>query len=174
MTAEQGGNGLGKLIAIGLGLFVGAKLIEGATGRSIWDVLAEYAAHEAARKQAQEEEARRRRYLEALVSQPPLPVLGEPLSLKPILSLPVPAATPPPKPQVKMPAPALEPDAAWRQKIVHPSVVLVLGKRGSGKSALGYRLLELFRYTATPPCRRGPHLGPQPVAGVDRHRAQPG
>jgi len=31
-----------------------------------------------------------------------------------------------------------------------PSVVLVLGKRGSGKSALGYRLLELLRYALEP------------------------
>jgi DNA-binding CsgD family transcriptional regulator len=29
-------------------------------------------------------------------------------------------------------------------------LVLVLGKRGSGKSGLGYRLLELFRYVAHP------------------------
>ena len=47
-------------------------------------------------------------------------------------------------------APDLEPDARWRTIIVHPSVVLVLGKRGSGKSALGYRLLELFRHVAKP------------------------
>ena len=43
-----------------------------------------------------------------------------------------------------------EPDARLRQVITHPSVVLVLGKRGTGKSALGYRLLELFRYGARP------------------------
>lgn len=42
----------------------------------------------------------------------------------------------------------LERDAAWLMKIVHASVVLILGKRGSGKSALGYRLLELLRYVA--------------------------
>jgi len=48
-------------------------------------------------------------------------------------------------------APALvEPDARWRDVIVPPSVVLILGKRGSGKSALAYRLLELFRYRLTP------------------------
>lgn len=41
-------------------------------------------------------------------------------------------------------------DSQWRSIIVHPSVVLILGKRGSGKSALGYRLIELFRYTARP------------------------
>lgn len=40
--------------------------------------------------------------------------------------------------------------AAWQSKIIHPSVVLILGKRGSGKSALGYRLLELNRYALTP------------------------
>jgi hypothetical protein len=42
--------------------------------------------------------------------------------------------------------PILESDAEWRIKVIHPSIVLILGKRGSGKSALGYRLLELFRY----------------------------
>ena len=42
----------------------------------------------------------------------------------------------------------LERDTAWKTKIVHPSVVLILGKPGSGKSALGYRLLELLRYVA--------------------------
>lgn len=41
-------------------------------------------------------------------------------------------------------------DDKWLKIIVHPSVVLVLGKRGSGKSGLGYRLLELFRYRLTP------------------------
>jgi hypothetical protein len=43
-----------------------------------------------------------------------------------------------------------EADLAWQSKIIHPSVVLILGKRGSGKSALGYRLLELNRYALTP------------------------
>lgn len=44
----------------------------------------------------------------------------------------------------------IERDNQWRKVIVHPAVVLVLGKRGSGKSVLGYRLLELFRYGLTP------------------------
>ena len=34
--------------------------------------------------------------------------------------------------------------------IVHPAVVLILGKRGSGKSALAYRVLESFRYALSP------------------------
>jgi len=38
----------------------------------------------------------------------------------------------------------------WLRLIVHPAIVLVLGKRGGGKSALGYRLLEHLRYTASP------------------------
>ena len=43
-----------------------------------------------------------------------------------------------------------EPDTRWREVLAHPAVVLILGKRGSGKSALAYRLLELFRYRLTP------------------------
>ena len=43
-----------------------------------------------------------------------------------------------------------EPEAAWRRTLQHPAVVLILGKRGSGKSALAYRLLELFRYQLMP------------------------
>jgi hypothetical protein len=46
--------------------------------------------------------------------------------------------------------PIVEVDNKWHEIIVHPSVVLLLGKRGGGKSALGYRLLELFRYGLTP------------------------
>ncbi len=38
----------------------------------------------------------------------------------------------------------------WIRLIPHPSIVLILGKRGSGKSALGYRLLEHLHYTAHP------------------------
>jgi len=38
----------------------------------------------------------------------------------------------------------------WLNLIPHPSNVIILGKRGSGKSALGYKLLEYLRYTATP------------------------
>ncbi len=36
----------------------------------------------------------------------------------------------------------------WLKLIKHPSVVLILGGRGKGKSALGYRLLEYLRWTA--------------------------
>ena len=46
--------------------------------------------------------------------------------------------------------PILEPDAKWRDVVVPPAVMLIVGKRGSGKSALAYRLLELLRYKLTP------------------------
>ncbi len=41
-----------------------------------------------------------------------------------------------------------EPDRALRDVIPHPSVVLVVGKRGSGKSAFAYRLAELMKLKA--------------------------
>ena len=41
-----------------------------------------------------------------------------------------------------------DPEAPWHKVIPHPSAVLILGKKGSGKSALAYRLLELFRFRA--------------------------
>ena len=34
--------------------------------------------------------------------------------------------------------------------IIPPPIALILGKRGGGKSAMDYRLLELFRYYLTP------------------------
>ena len=43
-----------------------------------------------------------------------------------------------------------EPDYQWLDLIVPPCVVLLLGGRGSGKTALGFRLLELFRYKLIP------------------------
>lgn len=36
----------------------------------------------------------------------------------------------------------------WLKIIPHPSVVIIIGRRGSGKSALAYWLLELYRYRA--------------------------
>ena len=63
------------------------------------------------------------------VASPTMPTLGQPNGL------------------IRQPP---EADVAWQSTIIHPSVVLILGKRGSGKSALGYRLLELFRYGLTP------------------------
>ena len=41
-------------------------------------------------------------------------------------------------------------DRKWIDVIQHPSIAVILGKRNSGKSALGYRLLELNRYRLRP------------------------
>ena len=99
----------------------------------------------AAASERQRQEAERRDRLTRLALKPsepgPLPVQ-------------VPAGQPPSPVGAVLPR-RLEPaeeerDGQWRRVIVHPSVVLILGKRGSGKSVLGYRLLELFRYGLTP------------------------
>lgn len=44
----------------------------------------------------------------------------------------------------------VNPDIIWRKTIIHPSLILVLGKRGSGKSALSYYLAEINRFGLTP------------------------
>ena len=44
----------------------------------------------------------------------------------------------------------LNPDLIWLKRIIHPSLVLILGKRGSGKSALAYYLVEIHRYGLRP------------------------
>ncbi len=56
------------------------------------------------------------------------------------------------EPQIPKPSPDPQTIEAekWLKLIRHPSIVLILGKRGGGKSALGYRLLEHLRYTASP------------------------
>jgi hypothetical protein len=41
-------------------------------------------------------------------------------------------------------------DYRLAEVVHHPSIVLILGKRGSGKTAQGYRILELCRYMAQP------------------------
>jgi hypothetical protein len=38
----------------------------------------------------------------------------------------------------------------WLRLIPHPSIVVILGRRGSGKSVLGHRLFEHLRWTASP------------------------
>lgn len=57
--------------------------------------------------------------------------------------------------------PPVDPYARWRKVIGPPGVVLILGKRGGGKTALGYWLLELFRYQLTPYLVGGPSKAKQ-------------
>ena len=44
----------------------------------------------------------------------------------------------------------VDPDSIWLTRIIHPSIVPIIGKRGSGKSASSYRILELFRFGPKP------------------------
>ena len=44
----------------------------------------------------------------------------------------------------------LSEEQRWLKIIPVPSVVIISGKRGRGKSGLGYRLLEIFRYKLNP------------------------
>ena len=74
---------------------------------------------------------------------PPTLVLPEPLKISPI------------SPLWDCPAPPVETyipeiDAALAQLVRHPSLVIIIGHRGSGKTALAERLQELLRHIAPP------------------------
>jgi len=53
-----------------------------------------------------------------------------------------------PEPEKPSPDPQTIEAGEWLRRIPHPSIVVILGKRGAGKSALGYKLLEHLRWTA--------------------------
>jgi hypothetical protein len=72
---------------------------------------------------------------QAAIQYPPIPPLIS-SSITPALSAP--------------PTPVIEPNAEWRDAIVLPSVILVIGKRGSGKTATAYKVLEINRYSRSP------------------------
>ncbi|MGD9117042.1 MAG: hypothetical protein PVJ61_07765 [Dehalococcoidia bacterium] len=55
-----------------------------------------------------------------------------------------------PQPVKLVPDPNIVESGNWLKLIRHPSVTVILGGRGKGKSALGYRLLEHLRWTASP------------------------
>lgn len=57
---------------------------------------------------------------------------------------------PQPQPVKPVPDPQTVEAGNWLKLIHHPSVIVILGGRGKGKSALGYRLLEYLRWTASP------------------------
>ena len=52
--------------------------------------------------------------------------------------------------QIEHPPVPVDIDNRWLKVIVPPAVIMIVGKRGSGKSVLAYRILELFRYTLRP------------------------
>jgi len=115
------------------------------------------AAAEAERKRLlAEEQARQKREREALLrslmsastSPGPKPIASEPVRID--WDIPSLASFLGSKPDDEKPKAVMEQDARWRSLILPLSVVVIVGKRGSGKSALAYRLLELFRYHLTP------------------------
>ena len=148
-----------KAVLTGLAGYIGWRFLGPARQKKLLrflDGLMEAAAESERKRLLAEKQARQQHEREALLrnlmsgstTPAPKPIASEPVridwdipSLAPFLGS---------KPEDKRPKAVMEPDARWRSLIVPPSVVVIVGKRGSGKSALAYRLLELFRYHLTP------------------------
>lgn len=119
-----------------------APVAERALGFTLEDIVA---AMERERQKREREErlAQIGRALDSFRLQPVSTSAQPAAQLAPLLS-------PQLEPTTPLAAPLeIDKDGKWREVIVHPSIVLILGRRGSGKSALGYRLLEIFRYGLT-------------------------
>ncbi len=130
-TPPKQSNALGTALKWGVGGLIVWNLLTPEAKDNLRRWLGQLGAGLADYQRQQAEQERQRRIREILAS------------LSPIVPTALPAPEPKPNMFIEQP---MELDAPWRQKITHPSIVLILGKRGSGKSALGYRLLELFRY----------------------------
>ena len=112
---------------------------------TLWDLLDKFLV-----AVVEAEEKKRQRDLALRLQSSPL-AQAEPAAMRSIQPIvPALSSTNVWAPALAQPAPVVDPDARWREVIVPPATVLIVGKRGSGKSALAYRLLELFRYALTP------------------------
>ena len=148
-----------KAVLTGLAGYIGWRVLGPVRQKKVLrflDGLMEAAAEAERKSLLAEEQARHQLESEALlrtlmsrsISHAPEPIASEPVRFDWDFSSP--ASIFGSKPEGEKPKAVMEPDAKWRSLIVPPSVVVIVGKRGSGKSALAYRLLELFRYHLTP------------------------
>ena len=112
---------LGKVGLLALGIMIispqGRKQLS-----SLVNELAEAWEREARRKEAQ------------LQAEAAISVLRQWAEAPPLTT---PVASKPQRPALE------EPDVRWRDVIMHPAVVLILGKRGSGKTALALMTARL-------------------------------
>jgi hypothetical protein len=134
-----------QLIKLGLGLWIGYKILKELDSTSHDNSIPESLAEHNAIHHLQQLPQSRRNISTNLANLDIESILKKAFDKafeKPILLEPQ-IARPSPDPQT------LE-AGKWLRLIPHPSIVLILGKRGGGKSALGYRLLEHLRWTASP------------------------
>lgn len=82
-------------------------------------------------------------------SQPRLSIEPLPLVIPPLGIAPHPAIASTSS-ELALPAENPPPDTIWLSLAPFPSIILVIGERGSGKTGLGYRIVELNRHRATP------------------------
>ena len=103
--------------------------------------------------------AREQQRLASSLTPPPLPqprrTIAEPLRpiVIPVRPLERPLAQS--TPLIPVIQPIAPSDARWKELVLHPATVGIVGRRGAGKSATAYRLLELLRDRAAP-CVVGP------------------
>jgi hypothetical protein len=114
-----------------------------------------------AESRRRKKEIERQQQIEIIIADYPIsPAMLALVNPKPLDKLSMPQITPVASPQLTQikPVPSkllntnvyTDPDSIWLKRIIHPSIVLIIGKRGSGKSASSYRILELFRFGPKP------------------------
>ena len=101
---------------------------------------------EAIERKRQQKELQEKLYqkLGQVIKAPALPAVKQDNSPIDKLLLPSGAFDLKPDSLLLKPPEAYKPDIRWLDLLIHPSIILLLGGRGSGKTALGFRCLEIF------------------------------
>jgi len=153
-------NSLGTLLKWALGITVAYCLLPEDAKETVGTILNQVN-NAVVEGQRRKTELERQQQIDKIIADYPIsPAMLALLNPKPPEQLSIPQPTSVASPTLNKPEPVpvmaqntnvyVDPDSIWLKRIIHPSIILIIGKRGSGKSASSYRILELFRFGPKP------------------------